>query len=81
MASMKIPKDSPEWGIWGDLWKMLQEFAVPEDTDAYWGKLVQRAHEIDQKYQGNTLAQQGALMICSYLDAKYKEQKRNVRIN
>lgn len=80
MASQKIGKESAEWGIWADLWKMLQEFAVPEDSDAYWGGLVRKAHEIDQKYNGNALARKGALMITEYLDAKWRRE-RNVSNN
>lgn len=74
MASQKIPKDSPEWGIWGDLWKMLQEFAIPEDSDAYWGGLVRKGHEIEQKYKGNPLARKGAVMVIDYLDWKWRAQ-------
>lgn len=75
MASQKIGKESPEWGIWADLWKMLQEFAIPEDTDAYWGGMVRRAHEIDEKWNGNPLARKGALMIIDYLDYKWRKAK------
>lgn len=34
-----------------DLWNMIKQFDVPEDTDAYWDALIETSGRIADKYE------------------------------
>lgn len=46
----QIEKGSEEWQMFGDFYKLYQEFAIPEETPEYWKKVFKACADFGEKY-------------------------------
>ena len=74
MAAVKFPKGSEEWMMFGDLYKLMQEYWEPEETDEYWNSLVSAAKEFHNKYQ-TEVARELVLAIVCAMEKKWKARE------
>lgn len=70
-----IERGSEEWNAFMDVWKLYQEFAIPEENDEYWENLVKAMKDIEDKYPNSQLANQLALGVAKALDKTMKGEK------
>lgn len=57
MASVKYGKDSVEFAMFQEFWKLFQEYAIPEDNDFYWKSMQADCERFYEKYQNHTALQ------------------------
>jgi len=79
MASVKFEKDSLEWCMFQDYWKLCQELWVPEDRDEYWSWVVKRVSEFMEKYENMDLAKKIALGLLDTLEEKERNLQNEIR--
>lgn len=77
MATVKFEKDSLEWKMLNDFWQLMQNFYVPEDSDAYWEEQIKATDEFMKAYKVHPMARRLAISFHNYLEEKYKENKKN----
>lgn len=70
----EIQKGSAEWEAFVAIWKMYQDFAIPEDNDEYWENLVKTMKEIEVKHN-SILANHLALGVAQALNEIAKGDK------
>lgn len=75
MASVKFEKDSHEWHMFQDYWKLCQKFWVPENNDEYWKAIVRETDDFYEKYKDITLSKKIALAFVDAVDEKLKTMK------
>ena len=46
----EIPKDSEEWNIFTSVWRLYQQFGIPEENDEYWSDLLNVGCEIVKEH-------------------------------
>lgn len=51
----EIAKNSIEWELHQDFWKLHKEFAEPENTQEWCDKMLDEAIAFSQKYEGTEL--------------------------
>ena len=69
MASTKFQKDSEEWLMFQDFYRLCQKFWFPEDAKlnkAYWEELMVEAGEFAEKYNQNEFAKRLALAFLGF---------------
>ena len=47
---VKIEKNSKEWNMFSDYWKLLQDLWGVEESDDYWQDVRNRVEEFSNKY-------------------------------
>lgn len=47
---IKIEKNSKEWNMFSDYWKLLQDLWGVEESDDYWQDVRNRVEEFSNKY-------------------------------
>lgn len=75
MAAVKFNKESAEWHMFTEYWKICQQYWEVENTDEYWEGLVQEAERFFKKYKNINLSK---ALIMGFLDTQekiYKELK------
>lgn len=80
MAAVKFPKGSEEWMMFGDLYKLMQDYWEPEDTDEYWTSLVSATKEFHNKYQ-TEVSKELALAIVIAMEKKWQAKESNNKQN
>lgn len=70
----EIQKGSEEWEAFTAVWKMYQDFAIPEDNDEYWENLTKAMREIEVKHN-SILANHLALGVAKALNEIVKGEK------
>ena len=51
MAEKNFTKNSPEWNMFRDFYKICEQFWLPEKSDAYWKSLANAGDEFVAKYK------------------------------
>ena len=77
MAKMVFKKNSREWNIMSDFYRLCQDYWIPEplqkdNPDDYWGQLIKAADAFARKYDGSIFAMNLAM---SLLDTKNQESQ------
>lgn len=67
MASKRFEKETPEWGMFQDFWRLTQEFYIPEEEDRYWAELVKEADAFMERNKEIPLAKELALALTKVL--------------
>ena len=67
MAAVKFNKDSKEWQMFTDFWKICQKYWEVEITDGYWEGLVGEMRDFYNKYKDIELAKE---MIMGFKDVQ-----------
>jgi len=75
MASVKFTKDSREFQMMGEIWKILSEFFVPENTSEYWDVVQAVLNKFVKRWDNDPLAKNMAKAVILYLDEKMHLQK------
>ena len=70
MESKKFEKGSEEFNFFGEFFKFVQKYYVPENTDTYWTGLADDSQALSQKYKGEFYV----AMILAFVD--YVEKAR-----
>lgn len=73
MAAKKFEKNTKEWNIFTDFWKLCQSHWEPEGGDDYWKNLIKDVDAFTKKYGDEPFARTIALAYAEYLDKKFKE--------
>lgn len=76
MAAVRFQKGSEEWMMFGDLYKLIQDYWKPEDTDEYWVKLAGAVRDFHDKYQ-TEIAKELALAVMNGLEKMWKAERGN----
>lgn len=76
MAAKKFEKNTKEWGIFTDFWKLCQQYWEPEEGDDYWQNLINSVNDFTKKYEDEPFARVIALAYAEYLDKKFKERNK-----
>lgn len=80
MAALKIEKDSDEWNIHQEYWKLHKDFGDPEDNDAYWNTLDGEITRWTNKYKGTDyeeMVRMIAVGMLGLLDGKLRRKKND----
>lgn len=75
MAGVKFAKDSKEFKIMGEVWRILSEFYDPEDSLDYWNTVQAVLNEFVRKWDRDPLATHMAEAVILYLDEKMHKRK------
>ena len=62
----RIEKTDFEWELFKDVYKLYEDFRIPERTNEYWESLVAAGNELAKKYPNNILATK---LIIGVMDA------------
>jgi len=76
IASVKFQKDSEEWLMFQDFYRLCQKFWLPEDAKlnkSYWEELMVESGEFAEKYSSSSFAKRLALALLGYLGEKSGE--------
>lgn len=46
----KFDKQSKEWVMFTDFWKLCQKVWIPDDSDSYWEEVIDLADEFIKKH-------------------------------
>lgn len=76
MAAVKFPKGSEEWVMFGDLYKLMQDFWEPEETDEYWLSLSAAVRDFHNKYQ-TEIARELALAVLNGIEKEWKARMQS----
>lgn len=76
MRGTKFSKDSVEFKMLNDFWKLLQEFYYPDESDEYWEDFVKAQGEFRNKYN-NDLGIILSNSLVYYLENKKKKGEEN----
>jgi hypothetical protein len=69
MASVKFQKDSEEWLMFQDFYRLCQKYWIPEDANknkTYWELLMAETGEFAEKYGQNDFAKRLALAFLGF---------------
>ncbi len=69
MASKKLGKETVEFAMFQDYWKLVQKFWIPENNDSYWELLMKEVKEFYKKYNFD-YAEKLALCLIEELERK-----------
>lgn len=75
MASKRFGKDSIEWDLFQQFWRLCQKFWIPEDNDEYWNSMIKETNEFMKKYQSEIFSKEIGLAFIESLEKKRIEQK------
>lgn len=61
-----------------DLWNLIKEYDIPEDTDAYWDALIDDVGRLGNKYEDLTGGNDHMyrLMLMAFISAKERQLKQ-----
>ena len=61
-----------------DLWTLIKEYDIPEDTDAYWDTLIDDVSRLGTKYEDLTGGSDHMyrLMLMAFITAKERQLKQ-----
>lgn len=70
----KFEKNSSEFRMFGDFWKLCQSVWNVEDDDDYWEKVVRWTGVFSKRYESIGLAEKLAAALLSDLEEKYRRE-------
>ena len=70
-------KGSIEQRAFADLWRLYQEYWIPEDSESYWERYISDSNSIFYTYNKHPLIRDAIDSFTNYLEAKLKEEKKN----
>ena len=76
MAAVRFQKGSEEWMMFGDLYKLMQDYWEPEETDEYWLSLSASVRDFHDKYQ-TEIARELALAVMNGIEREWKTRTRS----
>lgn len=78
MASMKFEKNSVEFELFGEFYKMCQRVWIPEGSDAYWERAIDEVRAFYKKYKDadDIFVREIGLALLETLEKKYKQRKK-----
>lgn len=77
MASKQLARGTPEFEMFGDFYKMYQEFYEVEETDEYWDAFIQRSGELIEKHKATPIIRNLITALCDYQERILKERREN----
>lgn len=72
----KFEKNSFEWYMFQDFWRITQEFWIVEDNEQYWKSLVQNLCVFGDKYNHNKFALALAYALIDELHRKAEKLRK-----
>ena len=76
MAGVKLDKDSVEFQMFNDFWKIFQEYYYPDRSDEYWDAFVKELDNFLVKYKNHSLARELTRLLDNYFEQKMKLNER-----
>lgn len=73
----EFTKGSIEQRAFADLWRLYQDYWIPEDSESYWASYISDSNSIFHTYNGHPLVRDAIDSFTNYLEAKLKEEKKN----
>ena len=70
-------KGSLEQRAFADLWRLYQDYWIPEDSESYWVSYISDSNSIFYTYNKHPLIRDAIDSFTNYLEAKLKEEKKN----
>lgn len=64
-----------ETSIMRDIFLLMKRNADAQDTDEYWGSMMEQVNQIMKKYNGHELASDMCVAACLYYENKLKAIK------
>lgn len=74
MASKKFDKESSEWKMFADYWKLCQKYWEPEDDDDYWDDVLRSADDFI-KIHNCEFAKMLSITLINYLEKEFHKKK------
>ena len=78
MAKINDQQQQIKYGFITDLWTLIKEYDIPEDTDAYWDALIDDVGRLGNKYEDLTGGNDHMyrLMLIAFVAAKERQLKQ-----
>ena len=73
--AVKFEKNSKEWLMFQDFWKITQEFWDAEDTEEFWKRLINDISAFGKKYDNNDFALSLGFALIDELQRKVNLRK------
>lgn len=70
-------KGSLEQRAFADLWRLYQDYWIPEDSENYWESYISDSNSIFYTYNKHPLIRDAIDSFTNYLEAKLKEERNN----
>ena len=77
MQGVKLGKDSIEFQMFNDFWKLFQEFYYPDRSDEYWDAFIKAMDDFLVKYKKHSLARYLTRLLANYFEEKMKKGEQN----
>lgn len=77
MGFMKLGKETKEFQMFEDYWKMLQEHWVVEDQDSYWEEVMSSGKAFSEKYKSEFAKE---LMFAFFSQLERKSKEVNIKV-
>ncbi len=71
---MALEKESKEWQMFGDYFKLCKKYWEVKDTDQYWEDLINSVNEFYNKYKDIPLSESIALAFSETQDKLAKKK-------
>lgn len=70
MASKKFQKESEEWYMFMEFWKLCQAHWIPEKTEDYWQAVIDDCNKFYKSFKNVGFAKEMTLAFIEYLEKK-----------
>lgn len=70
-------KGSLEQRAFADMWRLYQDYWIPEDSERYWESYISDSNSIFYTYNKHPLIRDAIDSFTNYLEAKLKEERNN----
>lgn len=67
----RFAKDTDEWMLFTDFWKLCQKYWIPEDRDEWWNEALKAIDEFVKKHNKTSFAKGLALVLIQELEIKH----------
>lgn len=76
MAEKKLGKDSAEWEMFAEYWRLYKQYYEPEDNDEYWQEVVDATNAFYEKYK-TEFARGLALQLVNELERRSRKRLKH----
>lgn len=67
-----------EFNLFSDIWKLFKSFYDVSTDEAYWDNLLEKAHEIERKYDSEFC---NNLLVAVIMELERKHSEHNIKMD
>lgn len=76
MGAKNFAKESMEFNMFTDFWRLSQTYYIPEQTEKYWDQLLNEIHVFAERYINISLATELAIALTNDLNKRMKKAEK-----